>query len=329
MELKTVINYIKWQLWYRMPKGDLFKSLLYKGTEENIDYYLHLKDVRSNPLSRYLLGTSLIDIEILNSFYDFLDLEYNKKNNSYYTFNLPNTSGVKVPIPSMEDRKIYRTELMDLILPYMLDYPQNKKIPFHEGPYEYGKVCLNKNDTVLDLGANFGMFSAYASAKGCNVYAFEPTIETIDKYLRKTASINPSINISNYAVSNVNGTQIFTLDKKDCRCNGISETKKNLFILKHEEEKILVPTITIDKFIDDNNLKSVDFIKADIEGAERLMLCGARKTLREFEPDLSICYYHLLDDYKVLTDLIKSANPNYVITKRWKKIYAYSKNKHR
>ena len=59
------------------------------------------------------------------------------------------------------------------------------------------------------------------------------------------------------------------------------------------------------------------------------MLSGAKETLREFEPDLSICYYHLLDDYKVLTDLIKQANPNYVITRKWKKIYAHSKNKHR
>ena len=89
----------------------------------------------------------------------------------------------------------------------------------------------------------------------------------------------------------------------------------------------MVPTITVDKFVDDNNLKTVDFIKADIEGAERLMLDGARETLREFEPDLSLCYYHFIDDYKILTDLIKEANPNYVITRKWKKIYAHSKNK--
>ena len=190
MELNTAINFIKWQLWYRMPSGDLFKSLFYRGKEKNLDYYMHLCDVRSNPLLRYILGTSLIDSSRLDSFYKFLDSEYNKNNNAYYTFKSANGNDIKIPVPSIEDRKIYRTELTDLILPYMLNYPQNMTLPFHEGPYEYRNVKLHKGDNVLDLGANFGMFSAYASAIGCNVYAFEPTNETIDRYLSKTASIN-------------------------------------------------------------------------------------------------------------------------------------------
>jgi FkbM family methyltransferase len=52
-------------------------------------------------------------------------------------------------------------------------------------------------------------------------------------------------------------------------------------------EKIKI--ITIDKFVEENNLERVDFIKADIEGAERDMLRGATNVLKTFAPKLAIC----------------------------------------
>ena len=69
-------------------------------------------------------------------------------------------------------------------------------------------------------------------------------------------------------------------------------------------------------------MESVDFIKADIEGAERYMLMGARETLGKFAPKLSICTYHFPDDPEVLEKIILEANPNYKIEHRWKKLYA-------
>lgn len=326
MEIKTSINWMKWQIKHRMPGGDLFKCALNTNhSDYELEYYMYLHDLYKNPLLRYLLGVALSDKQKQNKFYNYID-DYREKENDYYTF-LIDGKKVNLPVPDYQDRKIYRTELIDLILPYLMGYPRNGKLPFHEGPYEYGPVELKEESIVFDLGANFGMFSAFASSKGCEVHAFEPTIKTIDKYLLKTSRINSNIIVNDIAVSNEDGTQEFTIDEKDCRCNGISKTKTNL--LEHEESKILIPTTTIDTYVDKNNLKTVDFIKADIEGAERLMLEGAKRTLKEYEPDISICYYHLLDDYKVLTNLILEANPNYVIDHKWKKIYAYSKKKHK
>ncbi len=329
MDKKVILNFIKWQFIRRMPKGDLFKCAL-KGNnlnDDTLDYYMYLCDMHKNLLLRYLFGVIRADVKKFDKFYNFLDSEYVKEDINYYNFELLTGEKFKLPVPNLEDRKIYRTELMDLVFPYLLGYPNIVNLPFNEGPYEYKNVDLKKHDIVFDLGANFGVFSAFASSKGCNVYAFEPTKKTIDNYLSKTAELNPNITISDLAVSDSNGTQEFTIDIKDCRCNGISKTKTNL--LHHEEQKILIPTTTIDQFVCDNDIPTIDFIKADIEGGERLMLAGAKEVLKEFEPDLSICYYHLLDDFKVLSELIMDANPNYVIEHKWKKIYAYSKKKHR
>ncbi|MDR0409176.1 MAG: FkbM family methyltransferase [Spirochaetaceae bacterium] len=85
-------------------------------------------------------------------------------------------------------------------------------------------------------------------------------------------------------------------------------------------EKIEI--ITLDKFVHEQGLKRLDFIKADIEGAERDMLKGAKETLREFAPRLALCTYHLPDDPEVLEALIKEANPHYRVVHISKKLFA-------
>lgn len=79
---------------------------------------------------------------------------------------------------------------------------------------------------------------------------------------------------------------------------------------------------TIDQFVSENQIRKVDFIKADIEGAERYMLTGATDTLRRFAPKLAICTYHLKDDPQVLEDIIKEANPAYMVVHTRHKLFA-------
>ena len=81
--------------------------------------------------------------------------------------------------------------------------------------------------------------------------------------------------------------------------------------------------ITLDEYVSSNGIPRVDFIKADIEGAERDMLKGATGILREFAPKLAICTYHLPDDPEVLSKLIMDANPSYRIIHKHNKLYAY------
>ena len=88
-------------------------------------------------------------------------------------------------------------------------------------------------------------------------------------------------------------------------------------------KKIAVRQTSVDAFVREHALPRVDFIKVDIEGAERLMLTGAQETLARFSPKLAICTYHLPDDKEVLTDLILRANPNYHVEYKWQKLYAY------
>lgn len=83
-----------------------------------------------------------------------------------------------------------------------------------------------------------------------------------------------------------------------------------------------VQATSIDEFVCIRGIDRVDFIKADIEGAERNMLKGARNVLKKYAPSLALCTYHLHDDSEVLPFLIGEANSEYEISHKWRKVFA-------
>lgn len=82
---------------------------------------------------------------------------------------------------------------------------------------------------------------------------------------------------------------------------------------KGSSSELKLMVTTVDDFVKENKLEKVDFIKSDIEGFERNMLTGAKNTLKNFSPKLTISTYHLPDDPEVLEKIILDANPDYRI----------------
>jgi len=318
--IKDKLVFLKWQLLARLPKGSIYERVRESILNNNLSdtnpfYYIYWLDINMSPLKKYLLGTFGTTNEDYKQFINWLNKNYEK--DGIYEIKV-NNSIIKIPIPLFQDYKCFKAEFLDIIMPYLVK-EKNMVQPFLEGPYEYSDVKLNEGDTVFDLGANFGLFSSLASSKNCNVYAFEPTKRIVKDYLNKLKEINTNVRVINKAISNHTGTALFKDIENNPSCNclqeGYNHSNGNTNIVK-------INTITIDDFVSENSLNKVDFIKADIEGAERLMLEGAKKTLKEYSPKLSVCYYHKLDDLKVLKQLILNANPNYEIEVNWKKIYA-------
>lgn len=208
-------------------------------------------------------------------------------------------------------------EFHDLFAPSLF----NDYSALTEGPYEWGEVNLQENDVVLDIGANIGMFTNVAASKAGRVYAFEPVPIALS-FLQQNARLYDNIEICPYAVCDKNGTaDFYTYLENEVSDIGVSSMSIRI---SGEGIKIIqVDTVTIDSFVKQRGLGRVDFIKADIEGAERDMLRGAQKTLAEFAPKLALCTYHLPDDKEVMERLILEANPDYVIEHKWNKLYAY------
>jgi len=189
-----------------------------------------------------------------------------------------------------------------------------------EGSYEEGGVKLKNRDVVIDAGSNLGFFSILASkkigSKG-KVFAFEPIKKTLG-LLNKNIDYNHILNIK--VIENALGEKTSELDfavNEDilgCSSNVLREGKDSV-------EN--VHQITLDSFVEDNNLNKVDFIKADIEGMERSLIKGSERTIKKFKPRLTICIYHLLDDPEIIEKLILDYVPEYNIKKTKKKLFAW------
>ena len=231
------------------------------------------------------------------------------KNSNYDEIIFPNPFHLT---PAFISAFIY--EMPDILMPEINTNFQY----FNEGKYEYGEVIIKKGDIVMDCGANIGIFSAIAAAKGAFVYAFEPASSVLPCLNQLTSYYN-QLFPQQYALSNFTGEVDFLMTEDDTTSGSIIINKTNDL----KDTVVTVPCITLDEFVRKNDIVKVDFIKADIEGAERFMLEGAKNIMRKFGPKIAICTYHLPDDRDVLTEIILAANPKYKIRYMWKKMYAY------
>ena len=186
----------------------------------------------------------------------------------------------------------------------------DKRIP--EGVYCYEgpngeDITVKPGYTVIDAGAWIGDFSAYAAKKGAKVYAFEPSKKN-QEYLKKTVEYNGNIFVETSG-----------LGERD-EILGFSDNSVGSHFGEGADK---INVVSLDSWVKKNNIRKIDFIKADIEGAERSMLLGAKEVLAKHKPILSICTYHLWDDPLVLENIIREANPKYIVVQRKLKLFAY------
>lgn len=192
-----------------------------------------------------------------------------------------------------------------------------------EGPYENTHVKIEEGDIILDVGANIGVFSLFCiNKKPKRIYAFEPQKSVIG-ILEKNLSLNNVCDLIEIIPLGLSDkTDRYRLYYSNMGHVASSIAMERNFSNEYEE----ISCIELDTWVRNNNIQRIDFIKADIEGAERRMLRGATFVLRNFQPKLAICTYHYHDDHKVLEEIILKANPNYIIYKTSHKLFAYVPN---
>lgn len=190
----------------------------------------------------------------------------------------------------------------------------------YEGSYEDGNVKLREDDIVIDAGANMGLFSLFCTLKKIRkVFAFEPQKSAIEK-LEKNLLLNDTkgiVEIIPFGISDK--TADYELYHS---YNGIEAAS---IVLKRnaDNDTETIHCVDLDNWLKESNIPRIDFIKADIEGAERYLLLGSTEILKKFAPRLAICTYHLPDDPSVLKKIIMKANPDYVIRQNKYKLFAH------
>ncbi|MDC9722842.1 MAG: FkbM family methyltransferase [Urechidicola sp.] len=162
---------------------------------------------------------------------------------------------------------------------------------FFLGEYEKAELktlnyFLNQNSVFVDLGANFGLYTLYASkliGMDGKVISFEPFKKNY-KALTNNIAINNFNNIQseNIAVGEREGEINLYYDSSEMNL-GMASTK---FIENSYREKATI--ITLDSYFSDKSISRIDFVKIDIEGHEYKALLGMKNLLLRHHPTLLI-----------------------------------------
>lgn len=196
----------------------------------------------------------------------------------------------------------------------------------NEGAYETEGTMLTESDIVIDAGANLGIFSALACSLGCTVYAFEPLEKNI-RHLKLLKELNPEFKLFINEVALSDKNDIIKLYNIEGDLGGgtiLSEIRDlNSSRDPRPVTETTIHAITLDSFMYNQNIPSISYIKADIEGAEVNLLLGAKETILNHKPKLSLCSYHKEDHPEALKSIIKGYRSDYTVIKGDKKIYAY------
>jgi len=181
----------------------------------------------------------------------------------------------------------------------------------NDGQYSIPECHVKKGNIVLDCGAHIGIFSYSAILRGAEtVYSFEPWKEAYSVLAKNIELWNCSERIIpvNMAVSSDNSKKTFyTYKNPDGNSLYLWNDKGRGHLIASPK----VDCITIDAFVKEYDIKRVDFIKIDTEGSELNILKGARRTIKEFKPRLTISVYHRPEDKENIPNYIYSVREDY------------------
>ena len=192
----------------------------------------------------------------------------------------------------------------------------------YEPLLEYGHKFILPTDTIIDGGANQGIFSlAFASlSQKIKIFSVEPF-----KYCHKILKENLKMNLFK------NVTIIPKVLSNKIASHQLDYSKSNVsasIVRDFGGEKTLtIASTTIDEIASKYQLKKIDLIKLDIEGAELAALKGGSRSIKKFIPKIVLeCNNY---EYKKIYKFLKKFKyTSYLLTKNGfvKKINSITKS---
>jgi len=151
------------------------------------------------------------------------------------------------------------------------------------GFYELGltsriQSLAKQGGVLVDVGSNYGYFSIlWAGAKpGNKSYAFEASplnLESLRNNVKKN-KLQEQIDIIPVALGNQEGKIKFNLQDSE------GQTGWGGITITNDENFIEVPITTLNGFVAQNKIDTIDVLKIDTEGADTWVIYGAEKLIK-------------------------------------------------
>jgi FkbM family methyltransferase len=158
---------------------------------------------------------------------------------------------------------------------------------------------LGPEDTVIDLGANVGVYALRFASVAKRVIAVEANPETA-RILRRNADRNGlNLEIELAAAADISGRNLDLVWFKG-RPNMASIFYAPFFHGKTESVK--VSTLAVDDLVDRLGISSLKLVKMDIEGSEADAIRGMKKTIARFRPIILFenSFFQAVDELEAL-----------------------------
>jgi len=206
-----------------------------------------------------------------------------------------------------------------------------EKSIYFEGTYEAGTLhvmqnCLRMGDTFIDVGSNIGLMSLLASQhEGTQgiVYSFEPEPETF-AILQNNIKLNKIRNIRVFDVA-LGAAKDAAIIYKYCEINrgSASLIKPNYSTC----ERAMVEILTLDEFVNANDISNIRMLKIDVEGWELEVLRGANRLLSSLYAPI-ICIEYGSEDHAITTSQLLEIY-EYILTINEYSLYKLANGKSR
>jgi FkbM family methyltransferase len=181
---------------------------------------------------------------------------------------------------------------------------------------------------VLDCGANIGLFTLYAQSKigsTGKIICIEPvpqTYELLVANLSRNDLLGSQRAVAlNLALSDKIETRTFVYsEERSASATGCIHRFDVAKGTRGAHKELSISCTSLDEIVFDDLGTRIDFIKMDVEGMEKEVICGGRKTIRSFKPKFVISPH--VDTREIFASL-KEIRPDYKIVASNDIIYAW------
>ncbi|TRX24139.1 FkbM family methyltransferase [Flavobacterium franklandianum] len=191
-------------------------------------------------------------------------------------------------VKNKEDKLVFKTIFKNISL------ITNEALYFIVPDFNYYQhfYKVKEDDLVLDAGANCGHLSIFFSklvGKNGIVYAFEPDIFNINR-------INSNTQLNKDLFDNIKIEELLLWNENKLVDFYEAGTVGSSAVWIPDTDKcVKKEAVRIDHWVTKNNIKKLDFIKMDIEGAEIEALDGCVQTIENLKPNFAIASYHIVE----------------------------------
>ena len=159
---------------------------------------------------------------------------------------------------------------------------------FIQHDYKHEGCKVEKGDLVVDIGANIGVFTRYASVYGAEkILSFEAEKNNFDYLLKNKPEICSAFNLAISDNNNIEDLYVSKLEGSHTLLGDVVTDERTL------QE---IQCITLNKIFETHKLDKIDFLKMDIEGAELKAFDGITDENLAKIRKISIEYHHNIFD---------------------------------